>query len=113
MVANNAHHWSELSPESLSLEAIKKLHAPPSHYRISPRRYEAGTTFPGTSRAGRLYVLAGACTMQVGEWRASLLAGMFADFPAGHFEFKVLGNLAVSLVDVWLIPEQYRANSNA
>jgi hypothetical protein len=113
MVTDDAHHWSELSPEPLSLEAVRELHAPPSHYRISPRRYEAGVSFPGSSRAGRLYVLSGACTKQVGEWRVSLRADMFADFPAGNYDFKVLGDQQVSLVYVWLIPEQYRAKSDA
>lgn len=113
MATGVAHHWSELSLEPLSLEAIRELHAPPSHYRISPNKYEAGVSFPGTSRAGRLYVLSGACSKQVGEWEVSLQAGMFADFPAGDFEFKVLGEQHVSMVNVWPIPEQYRAKDDA
>jgi hypothetical protein len=108
-----ARDWFELSPEPPSLEAVRSLYAPLSHYRISPMRYAAGVSFPGASRAGRLYVLSGACSMSVGEWRASLKAGTFADFPAGQFKFEVLGDQEVSLVNVWLIPELYRDSSNA
>jgi hypothetical protein len=112
-MTTHARHWSEISPAPLSLEAIRELHVPPSHYRISPNRYEAGVAFPGTTRAGRLYVLSGACSKMVGKWEVALRAGMFADFPAGNFEFKVLGEQQVQLVNVWLIPEQYRAKGDA
>lgn len=35
---------------------------------------------------------------------------MFADIPAGNFKFEVLGEQEVQLVNVWLIPEPYRAD---
>lgn len=107
------HHWSEISRAPLTLEAIREMYVPPSHHRISPNRYEAGVAFSGTSRAGRLYVLSGACSKKVGEWGAVLHAGMYADFPAGSFEFKVLGEQQVRLVNVWLIPEEYGAKGDA
>ena len=107
------HHWSEISRAPLTFEAIRQLHAPVSHFRVSASRYEPGVAFPGASRAGRLYVLSGACSKKVGEWEAGLQAGTFVDFPAGNFEFKVLGEQEVHLVNVWLIPEEYRAKRDA
>lgn len=51
--------------------------------------------------------------MKVGQWEIQLKAGMFADFPAGDYEFKVLGEQPVHLVSVWPIPAQYRVNGDA
>ena len=105
--------WSEISQTPLTLEAIRELHVPLSHYRISPNRYEAGVAFLGTGRAGRLYVLSGACSKRVSLWQVALRAGMFVDFPTGDFEFEVQGEQHVQLVNVWLLPEQYRAKNDA
>jgi len=111
-MTSHAHQWSEISQEPLTLEAVRELHVPPSHYRISPNRYAAGIAFPGTGRAGRLYVLSGACSKKVGAWEVTLQAGMFADFPDGDHNFEVLGECPVQLVYVWLIPEKYRTKVN-
>jgi hypothetical protein len=108
-----ARHWNEISKSSLSLEALRELHAPSSHYRISPNRYEAGVVFSGSSRAGRLYVLAGSCSKTVGSWHIELGAGMFVDYPSGSFHFAVEGTQGVQLVNVWLLPEGYRGQSEA
>jgi hypothetical protein len=60
--------------------------------------------------AGRLYVLAGKCSLAVGGWSVEIEAGNYADFPEGDFQFRVLGPQDVELVHVWEIPEGYRAN---
>lgn len=107
----DARHWSEISQTPLTLEAIRQLHLPLLHYRISPNRYEAGVTFQGTGIAGRLYILSGACSKKVGSWQVTLRAGMFADFPAGDFEFAVQSEQQVQLVKVWQLPGHYREQS--
>lgn len=108
-----AHHWPEVSEDPLTVEAIRKLHVPSSHYRISASRYKAGAALPGAGKSGRIYVLAGACVKTIGTWRVELRAGMFADFPAGAFEFEVLGDEDVQVVNVWWIPEQFRTKGDA
>lgn len=108
-----AQHWKDISREPLTIEAIRELHTPASHYRISPNNYTPGTQFPGTSKAGRIYVLSGSCYRAVGAWQVALEAGSFADFPAGDFEFKVLGKQPVKLVHVWPIKEYCRAKPDA
>jgi hypothetical protein len=112
-MASPAQRWSELSSECISLEGIRKLHTPSSHFRVSPNRYPAGTTFPGSSMTGRVYVLSGHCVLRAGQWRVELVAGTYADFPAGPYEFQVLGDQGVELVNVYEIPERYRAQSGA
>lgn len=109
----HVRRWSELSQESISLEAIRKLHAPPSHFRVSPYRYPAGTAFPGSARAGRIYVLSGQCSFIVGDWRAELAPATYADSPSGGFEFQVLGDDAVELVRAWELPELFHAKNAA
>jgi hypothetical protein len=94
--------WKSISSEPLTLESIRNLHAPASHYRISPNSYRPGTAFAGTSMAGRIYVLAGACVKVMGGQRIELRQGMYADFPAGDYAFEVIGPREVNLVNVWL-----------
>lgn len=95
--------WAEISREPISIDVIRELHTPASQHRISTNRYEAGVTFRGTHRAGRLYVLSGSCSLRTGEWQAEILASTLVDFPAGDFEFEVLGDEPVQLVKVWFI----------
>ncbi len=105
--------WESLSTEPMSLEAIRSLYTPASHYRVSRNGYDAGVSFPGTGKAGRLYVLAGRCSKSVGDWSAELGPGSFVDFPGGDFVFSVIGDEPVKLVNVWEIPERYRQKDAA
>ena len=100
--------WESLSSEPMSLEAIRNLHQPASHYRVSRNGYDAGVSFPGTGKAGRLYVISGRCSKSVGACEAELGPGTFVDFPGGDYVFSVVGDEPVKLVNVWEIPERYR-----
>lgn len=100
--------WSALSNEPISLEEVRRLHMPAANFKVSRNGYDAGVTFPGTGRAGRIYVLSGRCVKTFGDWRAELGPGTFVDFPAGDYTFAVLGDEPVRFVNVWEIPEQYR-----
>lgn len=100
--------WESLSSEPISLEVIRDLYLPASHYRVSRNGYDAGVTFSGTGKAGRVYVLSGRCSKSVGGWKAELGPGSFVDFPGGHYVFSVVGDEPVRIVDVWQIPEAYR-----
>lgn len=108
------HRWTDVSQEPLTLAAIRSLHQPESHFRISPSAMPAGVKFTGlNSIAGRIYVLRGRCSMTVGDWRADLRSGTFADFPAGSFTFEVFGTNEIEVVKVWLIPESYQLAESA
>lgn len=54
-----------------------------------------------------------ACLKKVGESSIELEAGAFVDFPAGSYEFKVLGKQKIQLVNVWFIPQRYRRKRDA
>ena len=88
------------------VEAIRALHRPAGHYRISPASYPAGTEFGGGARAGRMYVLAGICELTVGQSIWELQAGDIVDFPEGAYRFRVLGSGPVELVSVWELPPE-------
>lgn len=105
-MTQSAQRWSDIYSTPLTLEAIRALHLPSSHYRISPKNYEAPAVVPGASIAGRLYVLSGACVRTVGAWSVSLEAGMFVDFPEGDYQVEVRGEQQAQLVYVWAIPGQ-------
>ncbi|WP_457334863.1 hypothetical protein [Rhizobacter sp. P5_C2] len=105
--------WESLSSEPMTLEAIRKRYEPASHYRVSRNAYDAGISFAGTGRAGRLYVLSGRCSKSVGNWKAELGPATFVDCPGGDFLFSVIGDGPVTLVNVWEIPEPYRQKDDA
>lgn len=105
-MTENAQRWSDVYSTPLTLDAIRELHVPSSHYRISSKNYEAHIVVPGVSIAGRLYVLSGACIKRVGAWNVSLAVGMFADFPKGDYQIEVCGEEGVQLVYAWPIPGQ-------
>lgn len=104
-----ARHWGEISSQPISLEAIRGMYMPASHFRVSRNRYAKGVAFCGSAKAGRIYVLSGQCALTVGAWHAGLAPERFSDFPAGSFEFQVTGESEVHLVKVWAIPERFRS----
>lgn len=90
------------------LDTIRALHLPAEHFRISRHRYPSGTTFSGSSRAGRRYVLTGTCAFEIAESTWRLASGDIADLPAGVYIFRVLGPDSVELVSVWELPHEFR-----
>ncbi len=100
--------WRSLSEKPISIDAIRRLHLPESHYRVSQYSCDVGVRFLATGKAGRLYVVSGHCVQSSVDWRAELGSGMFVDFPAGHYTFEVIGDEPASIVNVWEIPEPYR-----
>jgi hypothetical protein len=46
--------------------------------------------------------------MKVGPWQAKVEAGMFADYPAGDYDFEVCGADEAQVVNVWLLPIEVR-----
>ena len=66
----------------------------------------------GSSNVPPIYVIAGACAKVFGEFRVELQAGMYADYPAGDYQFEVLGSQEVRLVNVWLLPEHLWAKND-
>jgi quercetin dioxygenase-like cupin family protein len=90
------------------LEAIRLRHLPAEEYRVSPSHYPAGTTFSGAARAGRWYVLAGLCAIEVGSSSWELRAGDIADIPAGEYHFRASDSDGAELVRVWELPPEAR-----
>jgi mannose-6-phosphate isomerase-like protein (cupin superfamily) len=108
-----AGRWDFERQGPLRLEAIRLLYPPAQDYRISPSRYPAGMSFSGAARAGRWYVLAGACAIEVGSSSWELQAGDIADIPAGGYRFRALGSDGVELVRVWELPPGSRGGGGA
>lgn len=102
----SAGRWDAERMGPLCVESVRALHQPPIRFRVSPRRYPAGTSFAGASRAGRQYVLSGACSFRVGISVWELQAGDIADIPEGAYEFRVLGTFPVEFVSVWELPPE-------
>ncbi len=102
-----AQRWDVTRMGPLCVESVRALHQPPERFRVSPSRYPAGTAFGGAARAGRKYVLAGACSYAVGGAVWELRAGDVADVPEGGFAFRVLGGGPVEVVSVWELPAAF------
>ena len=103
--------WDEATCGLMSLESIRRLFQPESHYRVSWNRYPAGATFNGWWSAGRLYIIAGGCTMTTPEQSWDISAGEFLDVPEGDYLFSVTGESSVELVSVWKLPESFWRSS--
>jgi quercetin dioxygenase-like cupin family protein len=88
----------------LCLDSVRALHQPPERFRVSPSRYPAGASFSESTRAGRRYILSGACSFTAGKSVHELQAGDIADVPEGTYDFRVLGSGPVELVSVWELP---------
>ncbi len=100
--------WNEAENGSLSLENIRLLYEPQSHYRISLNKYPANTEFGGWSRKHRLFVLSGDCRISIDGNSLSLSGGDFADLLEGDYTFSVLNNNSVELVSVWEISKDFQ-----
>ena len=103
------HDWP--TDTDVTLDAVRALHTPSGHYRISPGSYPAGTTFPGTTRAGRVYVLSGACSYTFDGSTVELSSASYFDHPEGRYHFSVADDADVSLVHVWLLPPDFRRDA--
>jgi len=88
-VLNKASRWDEASLGPMTLESIRRLFRPESHYRVSRNTYPAGVSFNGWSAARRLYVITGACTISVTETSWELFTGDVIDLPESDFRFTV------------------------
>lgn len=104
------HDWPRGA--ELTIDAVRALHQPAEHYRISLNSYPAGTAFPGTARAGRCYILSGACTFRYGDSSVQFVAPCYFDYPEGGFHFSVDSSIDVSLIDVWLLPPEFRRDNS-
>lgn len=102
-----ASEWNSSENGPISLATIQLLHQPAGHFRVSASRYPPGTRFPGASRAGRLYVLSGACIIAGKQWECHLIAGEFADIPAGEYQFQAHDTKETALVRVWELPKEF------
>ena len=90
-----------------SLEAVRQLHQPATHFRVSLFRCQAGETFAGSMRAGRIYVIAGSCSFTHDQTTLGLQAGDIADLPIGDYTFCALGSGPVEYVMAWELPPEF------
>lgn len=101
-----AQRWDDERMGPLCVASVCALHQPAERFRVSTDYYPAGTVFAGSARAGRRYVLAGACSYTVDGATWELRAGDIADLPAGGFVFQALGD-PVEVVSVWEQPAAF------
>ena len=104
------HDWPD--DAEVTLDSVRLWHTPAGHYRISPGAYPAGTSFSGSTRAGRVYILSGSCSYTFDGSTVQLAGPTYLDHPEGRFNFAVDGDDAVSLVNVWLLPPDFRRDDS-
>lgn len=98
--------WDSHIP--LTIENIRALHSPPENFRISRNEYLANTSFSGSMRKGRCYVLQGACRYKFEQAELEMVTGEFIDFEEGSYSFEVTGDNLAIVVLVWDISNYHR-----
>lgn len=96
--------WSDDDGE-LDLATIQRRYEPNHRFRISPRSYPALVHFPEARRAGRIYLLRGSCSYELGDMVWRLEAPAFVDLPEGQSRFRAAAD--VELVYVWPLPPEF------
>ena len=91
--------WNEDEPLSECL--LRKRFSPSSKYRVSSSTYQPGAHFPGTTREGLIFILAGECQYEFSDSKVTLREGTYARLPSGHYWFSAIGNNPVTTIDVW------------
>lgn len=104
--------WNEHLTGRMSLENIRKLYQPESHYSIGWNEYPAGSEFGGWSRKRKLYIISGSCKVTVNEHSMGVCEGEFLDLPEGDYHLSVSTDSNIEIVSVWEIPEQYRLKND-
>ena len=89
----------------ISEAGVRQNHVPPEDFRISSQRFDPGDQFPGTTREGLVYVLSGSCSWSIDGQKVNAVEGDVAHFPAGSYEFEVVGDRPCDLVHVWNLKE--------
>ena len=97
--------WRDTHTEELSLATLRKLHGPPTKYRVSRYEYPVGTSFPGRMLSARCFVISGACQYHF-DVDVALRGGDWTDLPSGSYVFRTVGDCPVELVLVWEIPSR-------
>jgi hypothetical protein len=100
--------WNVQQDGALTEHALRQKYLPAWHHRISIYRYEVGAKFEGTARSNDLYVLEGRCRISWREDECVLDALDLVTCPAGDFQFEVLGDRRCVVVQVWLLPPEFR-----
>lgn len=101
--------WSEASNESISMEAIQKLHLPREHYRFTRDGYPKGAHFTGTiSIPAVIYVLEGEIKYVIDNVEVLLTAGEVVEFGRCDYVSDVTGENGVSFIRVTHLPEKLR-----
>jgi hypothetical protein len=99
--------WDSTQDGELSEATVRRKLDHPERYRISSRRCAPGASFPGTARAGTVYVIEGMCRYVFGDSQIDLKSGQYCDLPEGEFRLDVVGDQEVEIVRTWLLPEPF------
>jgi hypothetical protein len=96
----------------MTLDKIREMFTPASHFRVSSSEYPSGAEFSEASREGACYVLQGKITYRLEKFNFEipLSTGEFANLPSGSYWVTVGKHEAVSLVRVWELPAEFWPN---
>ncbi|MDE2428213.1 MAG: hypothetical protein KGM99_05760 [Burkholderiales bacterium] len=95
-------HWSSIADSELSEATVRALHQPAENFRVYVNEVAAATPF--SIKAGHdfvLYVLEGACTINVDNGTQELIAGEFVQLQAGVYPCQSGSQNGVRLIKVF------------
>jgi len=104
--AMKVENWSVIRNGMLSEQAIRARYRG-KNVSIRTRRYEPGSSYGGTMRPARVYVLEGRCLcgFHATHEQVELRAGQVAVVPGGDYVLEVLGQSPMEVVWVSEVAE--------
>jgi len=108
----NVERWDFEKLGLMTIETIREMFTPISHFRVSKDEFPAGVEFAEASREGACYVLRGQMTYchEETNFEISISAGQFANLPSGSYWVSIGKKEAVSIVRVWQLPTEFWSN---
>ena len=97
--------WRSEYGSALDLDVLKARYSPPERFRVTEYCYPAGESITASMRAGKCFVVGGACVYKrIGYEELELSDGDFVELPEGTYQLTVADDGDVRILFVWELP---------
>lgn len=98
--------WKNDYGDSLNVERLREIFAPPDRFRVSEFKYPAATVTSGAMLPGKCFCFIGSVVFEFGENSVRVDANKYAVLPGGSYRLQVDETSDAKVVIVWEIPTE-------